>query len=51
VLHERQLVGTVHRAGNVDEEHEVASQIFLLDDLAALQADQRESVLRVPRAL
>ena len=51
VPHERQPVGRHHRAGHVDQEHQIARRHVRLRDLASLQPDEHEPVLRVPGRL
>ena len=50
LLDQRQLVGLVHRARDVDQEDEVARRPLVVGDGTALQADAGEPVLGVPGA-
>ena len=50
VDHQRQLVRLVHRAGDVDQEHEVRLGPLVAVHLAALDADAHEAVLGRPGA-
>ena len=49
-LDERQLVGLVHRAGDVEQKHEVSRRRAFGSHAASLQADEREAMARIPRA-
>ena len=49
-LHERQLVGRRHRAGDVEQEDEIARRRSLRVQPASLQPDEREAMARIPGA-
>ena len=49
-LHQRELVGLLHRAGDVDEEHEVAGGPAGLVDRLRGDPDPRQAVPGIPRA-
>ena len=49
-LDQRQAVGRHHRSGDIEQEREVARRCIALLDRLRAQPDQRELVLRIPRA-